>query len=143
MGSAASSHSTGVGVPVRAHFSASSAVEIGTISRAAFTFSGTSSRSFSFSCGISTVFTPERRAASSFSFRPPMAVTRPRRVISPVMAMSLRIGMPVRTETMATVMATPAEGPSLGVAPSGTWTWMSVFSNTGGLTPMLRARLRT
>ena len=72
-----------------------------------------------------------------------MAVTRPRRVISPVMAMSLRIGIPVRTETMATVMATPAEGPSLGVAPSGTWTWMSVFSNIGGLTPMLSERART
>src|SRR5690606_41103179 len=43
-GSAASSHSTGDGVPVRAHFNASSAVEMGTISRAALTFSGTSSR---------------------------------------------------------------------------------------------------
>ncbi|MNE40084.1 hypothetical protein D3C80_1340730 [compost metagenome] len=59
------------------------------------------------------------------------------------MAMSLRIGMPVRTETMATVMAAPAEGPSLGVAPSGTCTWMSVFSNTGGLTPKASERLRT
>ncbi|MNN21057.1 hypothetical protein D3C81_1343640 [compost metagenome] len=51
--------------------------------------------------------------------------------------------MPVRTETMATVIATPAEGPSLGVAPSGTCTWMSVFSNTGGLTPKASERLRT
>jgi len=57
--------------------------------------------------------------------------------------MSLRIGTPVRTLTIATVMATPAEGPSLGVAPSGTWTWMSVFSNTGGLTPKASDRART
>ncbi len=31
-------------------------------------------------------------------------------------------GMPVRAETIAVTMATPADGPSLGVAPSGTWT---------------------
>src|SRR5262249_12307826 len=29
-------------------------------------------------------------------------------------------------------MATPALGPSLGVAPAGTWTWMSLFSNSAG-----------
>ena len=28
---------------------------------------------------------------------------------------------------MAVVMAIPAEGPSLGTAPSGKWTWMSFF----------------
>jgi hypothetical protein len=33
--------------------------------------------------------------------------------------------MPVITETIAVAMATPAEGPSFGVAPSGTCTWMS------------------
>ena len=26
-------------------------------------------------------------------------------------------------------MATPAEGPSLGMAPAGTWTWISEFSS--------------
>jgi hypothetical protein len=46
--------------------------------------------------------------------------TRPRNVISPVMARSRRTGIPVITETMAVTMATPAEGPSFGVAPSGT-----------------------
>ena len=35
-------------------------------------------------------------------------------------------------DTIAVTMATPAEGPSFGVAPSGTWTWMSFFSNSGG-----------
>ena len=57
-----------------------------------------------------------------------MASTSPRSVISPVMATSARTGMPVSTDTSAVVMAMPALGPSLGVAPSGTWTWMSCFS---------------
>ena len=38
------------------------------------------------SLGISTVWMPYRLAAMVFSFRPPMGSTRPRRVISPVMA---------------------------------------------------------
>jgi hypothetical protein len=59
------------------------------------------------------------------SLRPPIAVTSPRKVISPVMATSARTGMPVRAETKAVVIAAPALGPSLGVAPSGTCTWMS------------------
>src|SRR5260363_311968 len=47
--------------------------------------------------------------------------TSPLRVISPVIAMSERTGMPVNMETSAVAIAIPAEGPSLGVAPSGTW----------------------
>ncbi|CEG07844.1 hypothetical protein BN961_01248 [Afipia felis] len=43
--------------------------------------------------------------------------------------------MPVSTETMVVAIATPADGPSFGVAPSGTWTWMSRFSNRGGSMP--------
>jgi hypothetical protein len=39
-----------------------------------------------------------------------------------------RSGMPVITETIAVAMATPAAGPSFGVAPSGTCTWMFPFS---------------
>ena len=73
----------------------------------------------------------------------PTAVTRPRRVTSPVMAMSFLIGMPVSTETIAVAMAAPADGPSFGVAPSGTWMWTSVFSNCGGSMPNFVARLRT
>ena len=35
-------------------------------------------------------------------------------------------------------MATPALGPSLGVAPAGTWTWMSLLSNAGLVDPEAR-----
>ena len=62
-----------------------------------------------------------------FSRRPPMGRTRPRSVTSPVMATSRRTGVPVRAEISATVMVMPAEGPSLGTAPSGKWIWMSRF----------------
>ena len=86
---------------------------------------------------------PPRKAASSFSLRPAIGHTRPRSVISPVMATSRRTGMPVITETIAVAMATPAEGPSFGVAPSGTCTWMSRWSNKGGLMPKATARMRT
>ena len=86
-----------------------------------------SARSRRFSLGMSTVLMPFRLAAMVFSFRPPMASTRPRRVTSPVMATSDRTRRPVRAEVTAVVMATPAEGPSLGTAPSGKWMWMSRF----------------
>src|SRR5438876_8923169 len=66
-----------------------------------------------------------------------------RSVISPVMARSRRTGMPVMSETLAVAIATPAEGPSFGVAPSGTCTWMSRLSNKGGLMPKATARMRT
>ena len=46
-----------------------------------------------------------------------MGSTRPRSVISPVMATSLRTGMPVSALTMAVAMVMPADGPSLGMAP--------------------------
>ena len=68
---------------------------------------------------------PLRRAAMVFSFSPPMGSTRPRSVTSPVMATPARIFRPVRAESMAVVTAMPAEGPSLGTAPSGKCTWMS------------------
>jgi len=56
-------------------------------------------------------------------------------VISPVIAVSRLTGMPVSTETIDVTMATPAEGPSFGVAPSGTWTWMSFLSKIDGGMP--------
>ena len=80
-----------------------------------------SSRSFSFSAGMITVLTPWRRAAMVFSFSPPMGSTLPRRVISPVIATSRRTGIPESAETIAVQRVTPAEGPSFGTAPSGTW----------------------
>ncbi|CFT86570.1 Uncharacterised protein [Bordetella pertussis] len=72
-----------------------------------------------------------------------MGNTSPRSVISPVMATSARTGMRDSADTMAVVMAIPADGPSLGVAPSGTWTCMSCFSNTLSANPSRRARERT
>ncbi len=59
------------------------------------------------------------------------------------MAMFARTGMPVITEVMAVAIAMPADGPSFGVAPSGTCTWMSVRSNSGGWMPKSIARERT
>ena len=44
----------------------------------------------------------------------------PRRVISPVMAMSPRTGLPVAADIKAMVIVIPADGPSFGIAPSGT-----------------------
>ena len=46
--------------------------------------------------------------------------TLPLKVTSPVMATSLLTGIPVIEEIIEVTIAIPAEGPSLGVAPSGT-----------------------
>ena len=59
-----------------------------------FTAAGNSTRSFSFSDGISTVVMPPRKAASSFSFSPPIGSTLPRSVTSPVIATSRRTANP-------------------------------------------------
>ena len=40
-------------------------------------------------------------------------------------------------------MATPALGPSFGVAPAGTWMWMSLFSKRAGSMPNEAARFLT
>ena len=66
---------------------------------------------------MSTWRTAFRCAATAFSFSPPMASTRPRSVISPVIATSPRTGMPVSALTIAVAIAMPADGPSFGVAP--------------------------
>jgi hypothetical protein len=42
---------------------------------------------------------------------------------------SLRTARPVSRDASAVNIATPALGPSFGVAPAGTWIWMSLFSN--------------
>ncbi len=77
--------------------------------------------SLSFFAGTMTVVMPMRRAARAFSFRPPMGSTFPRRVISPVIATSRRTGVRVKAEIRAVAMVMPADGPSLGIAPAGTW----------------------
>ena len=51
--------------------------------RPVFTFSGISSKSLTLSFGIRTCLMPPRKAANSFSFKPPIGKTSPRRVISP------------------------------------------------------------
>ena len=79
----------------------------------------------------------------TFSLMPPTGSTNPLRLISPVIAVSLSTVRSVRSETSAMNIATPALGPSLGVAPAGTWIWMSVFSNREASIPYEPARLLT
>src|SRR5580700_6295407 len=85
-------------------------------------FSGTSARSFSLSWGRITSKSPARCAASSFSFNPPMGSTLPRSVISPVIARSRRTGILLSALAIAVAIVIPADGPSFGIAPSGTCT---------------------
>ena len=49
----------------------------------------------------------------------------------------------VKAEASAVAMVIPAEGPSFGIAPAGTWTWMSCLAKTPGLMPSCRSRERT
>jgi hypothetical protein len=86
--------------------------------------------------------TPERSAATDFSLIPPTGSTRPRSVISPVIATSPRVGVSVSAEMSATAIVIPAEGPSLGVAPSGMWMWMSTSRWKRASSPSRRARER-
>ena len=72
-----------------------------------------------------------------------MGSTRPRSVISPVIAMSLRTGTLASALTIAVAIVTPAEGPSFGTAPSATCTWMSTCSMNFLSSPNRSARLRT
>ena len=105
-------------------------------------FGGSSSRSALFFAGRMIVRIPARCAARIFSLRPPIGSTRPRSVISPVIATSLFTGVPVSAEISEVAIVTPAEGPSLGIAPAGTWMWMSCFAWKSGSMPRLSARER-
>ena len=87
------------------------------------------------SSGIKTLDIPALCAAKSFSLSPPIGNTWPLKVTSPVIAIFLFTGMPVIDETIEVTIPIPAEGPSFGVAPSGTWTWKSFFSKIGGIIP--------
>lgn len=51
--------------------------------------------------------------------------------------------LPVSAETMAVVMVTPADGPSLGTAPSGTWIWKFSLSKSTSVMPKASAFERT
>jgi len=52
---------------------------------------------------------------------PPTGSTSPRSVTSPVIAHRRSTGRPVAAEISAVASVTPAEGPSFGTAPAGTW----------------------
>ena len=85
-----------------------------------------------------TVLMPWRRAASAFSRMPPTGSTRPESVISPVIATSDRTGTPRAAETIAVAIVTPADGPSFGIAPAGTWTCRSCLVSKSGAMPSRR-----
>lgn len=59
--------------------------------------------------------------------------TRPRSVISPVMATSEHTRRPLKSEARHVAMVTPADGPSLVTAPAGKCRWMSVLSRRSKL----------
>lgn len=64
---------------------------------------------------------PALCAPSTFSLIPPTGVIAPRKVISPVMAVVGGTSLPVKSETKATTIAKPADGPSFLTAPEGKW----------------------
>ncbi len=72
---------------------------------------------------------PAAWAASTFCLSPPIGSTRPWSVTSPVIPTVCRTGRPERSDASAVVIVTPAEGPSLGIAPAGTCTCHSRSSN--------------
>ena len=49
--------------------------------------------------------------------------------------------MPVTSEAIAVAIVMPADGPSFGTAPAGTWMWTSCSPNQSGSMPEL-ARVR-
>src|SRR5881397_560341 len=94
--------------------STSSIVSTGLISSSCFTSSGMSTTSLWLRAGTSTVLTPARAAAVSFSLSPPIGRMRPRSVSSPVIATSWRAGRRHRSDASAVAIAIPADGPSFG-----------------------------
>ena len=96
---------------------------------------GTSSRSRAFLRGRMTRVIPARCAASTFALMPPTGSTRPRSVHSPVIAVSGRTRRPVKSDVSAVNIVTPADGPSFGTAPAGTWMCRSCDSSPSMSTP--------
>ena len=86
---------------------------------------------------------PARRAPRTFVLIPPTGSTLPRRVISPVIAVSGLHRRSVKSEAIAVAIVTPADGPSFGTAPAGTCRWMSERSKKRLSIPRSSARLRT
>ena len=96
-----------------------------------------------FASGRMTVLMPWRRAASAFSRMPPTGSTSPESVISPVIATSGRTGTPRAADTIAVAIVTPADGPSFGMAPAGTWMCRSCLLSISGAMPSATASCRT
>ena len=100
------------------------------LSQYKFSFSRTtgsiSCRSLSFSAGMITVCMPWRKPAMVFSFSPPMGSTPAAQGDFPCHGHPAAHAAPVRAETTAVAMVTPADGPSLGTAASGKWMWISI-----------------
>ena len=116
---------------------------LSTTSTASSTSAGTSSRSGSLRLGRNTVVSPARWAASSFCLAPPIGSTRPFRVTSPVIPTSERTGRPRAIDVSAVTMVTPADGPSFGTAPAGTWMWMCRSKIARSVIPSRSAWART
>ena len=107
------------------------------------TSAGTSSRSPRLRSGRMTSVMPAAWAASTFCLRPPIGSTRPCSVTSPVIPTVCFTGRPLSNEASAVTIVTPALGPSLGMAPAGTWTWNSCSSNASSAMPSSSAWPRT
>lgn len=58
-------------------------------------------------------------AAKDFSLKPPIVIELPRKSTSPVIPTSFLNGLLITALRIAVEIATPADGPSFGVAPSG------------------------
>ena len=69
--------------------------------------------------GIKTISTPAFRAPCNLEYKPPISQALPSKSTSPVIATLFLIGILRILDTIAVVMANPADGPSLGVALSG------------------------
>src|SRR3989475_5336585 len=89
--------------------STSSSVSTGLISISFFTSSSTSTMSLWLRAGTTTVLTPARAAAVSFSLSPPLGSTRPRSVSSPVIATSWREGRWHRSNASAVAIVRSEE----------------------------------
>ena len=80
---------------------------------------------------------PNWEAANDFSFNPPIGKTLPRNVISPVIPILAGTGLCDNAEIIEVVNVTPAEGPSFGTAPSGTWIWIELLSKSKSISNFL------
>ena len=88
------------------------------------------------------VLIPPARAASSFSFRPPIGSTSPRKVISPVMATSARTGIRSARPAPCTC-AIPALGRPSGLHPRGRGYAHRAFHGKSARHPSTGSGLRT